>query len=123
MHGKGLPRQVSLLLGKSFGRIVLSNVTLRSRRHYPVKLIVNEIVSLVKIRELEVDSNDIDEHNHELTTEELMELHCVSQQEVIEESLSEEEAVTARQQYSIPIRQMLKGWETFASYIEKHHPN
>ncbi|GBM91802.1 hypothetical protein AVEN_194200-1 [Araneus ventricosus] len=44
---------------------------------------------------LEVDSNDIDElveeHNQELTTEELMELHCVSQQEVMEESLSEEE--------------------------------
>ncbi|GBM49476.1 hypothetical protein AVEN_142614-1 [Araneus ventricosus] len=104
MHGKGLPRQVSLLLGKSFGRIVLSNVTLRSMRHYPVKLIVNEIVSLAKIRELEVDSNDIDEQNQELTTEELMELHCVSQQESIEKSLSEEEAVTARQQYSNAIR-------------------
>ncbi|GBL84896.1 hypothetical protein AVEN_42173-1 [Araneus ventricosus] len=39
--------------------------------------------------------NDIDEleedHNQELTTEELTELHCVSQQEVAEESLSEEE--------------------------------
>ncbi|GBO32294.1 hypothetical protein AVEN_156748-1 [Araneus ventricosus] len=38
----------------------------------------------------EVDSNDIDElaedHNQELTTEELMELHCVSQQEVMEDT-------------------------------------
>ncbi|GBN48674.1 hypothetical protein AVEN_201067-1, partial [Araneus ventricosus] len=45
--------------------------------------IVNEIVSLVKIRGLEVGSNNIDEfveeHNQELSKIELMELHCVSQ--------------------------------------------
>ncbi|GBO02938.1 hypothetical protein AVEN_19528-1, partial [Araneus ventricosus] len=38
--------------------------------------------------------NDIDEleedHNQELTTEELMELHCVSQQEVVQESWTED---------------------------------
>ncbi|GBO19960.1 hypothetical protein AVEN_45192-1 [Araneus ventricosus] len=75
---------------------------------------------------LELDSNYIDElveeHNLELTTEELMELHCVSQQEVMEESLSEKE-VTAKQQSSSAIREILKAWETVASYIEKHHPN
>ncbi|PNF32747.1 hypothetical protein B7P43_G11578 [Cryptotermes secundus] len=61
----------------------------------PVEPVVNEIVSLAKIMGLEVDNNDTDElveeHSQELTTEELMELHCVSQQEAVEESLSEEE--------------------------------
>ncbi|PNF19045.1 hypothetical protein B7P43_G11706 [Cryptotermes secundus] len=72
----------------------------------PVEPVVNEIVSLIKIMGLEVDNNDIDElvekHSQELTTEELMEFHCVSQQEVVEKSLSEEEEeeedVTAKQQ-------------------------
>ncbi|PNF30675.1 hypothetical protein B7P43_G06169 [Cryptotermes secundus] len=53
----------------------------------PVEPVVNEIVSLAKIMGLEVDNNDIDElveeHSQGLTTEELMELHCVSQQEVV----------------------------------------
>ncbi|PNF38060.1 hypothetical protein B7P43_G00349 [Cryptotermes secundus] len=61
----------------------------------PVEPVVNEIVSLAQIIGLEVDNNDIDElveeHSQQLTTEELMELHCVSQQEVVEVSLSEEE--------------------------------
>ncbi|PNF21866.1 hypothetical protein B7P43_G05279 [Cryptotermes secundus] len=92
----------------------------------PVEPVVNEIVSLAKIMGLEVNNNDIDElveeHSQELSTEELMELHCVSQKEVVEESLSEEE-VTAKQQSSGAIREMLKAWETVASYIEKHRPN
>lgn len=33
----------------------------------------------------------VEEYSQELTTEEFMELHCVSRQEVAEESLSEEE--------------------------------
>ncbi|GBO26528.1 hypothetical protein AVEN_253957-1 [Araneus ventricosus] len=79
----------------------------------PVEPAVNEIVSLVKIGGLEVDSNDIDElveeHSQELSTEELAELHCASQQEVVEESLSEkDEEVTAKQQSSDAIREMLK---------------
>ncbi|GBL90288.1 hypothetical protein AVEN_130386-1 [Araneus ventricosus] len=65
----------------------------------------------------------VEEHNQELTTEDLMELHCDSQQEVKEESLSEEEGVTAKQQSSSAIREMLKAWETVESYIEKYHPN
>ncbi|GBM08339.1 hypothetical protein AVEN_108346-1 [Araneus ventricosus] len=66
----------------------------------PVKPVVNEVVSLAKILGLEVEDN-IDEleedHSQELTTEELMELHSVSQQEIVEESLSEKEEVTAKQ--------------------------
>ncbi|PNF33870.1 hypothetical protein B7P43_G07233 [Cryptotermes secundus] len=57
-----------------------------------------------------------------------LELYCVSQQEVVEDSLSEEEEeeeeeVTAKQQSSGAIKEMLKAWEIVASYIEKHHPN
>lgn len=93
----------------------------------PVEPVVNEIVSLATIMGLEVDCSDIEElveeHTQELTTEELMELHCVSQQEVLEESLSEEEEVTEKQQSSAEIREMLKAWETVTSYTEKHHPN
>ncbi|PNF25372.1 hypothetical protein B7P43_G10915 [Cryptotermes secundus] len=38
-------------------------------------------------------------------------------------TILEEEEVTAKQQSSSAIREMLKAWETVASYIEKHHPN
>ncbi|GBM97808.1 hypothetical protein AVEN_250983-1 [Araneus ventricosus] len=86
------PRETPLLLGRSFGRRVLSNMTLGSLRQYSVEPIVHEIVSLAKIRGLEVGSNDIyelvEEHNQELTMLELMELHCVSQQEVMDEELT-----------------------------------
>ncbi|GBN34570.1 hypothetical protein AVEN_19318-1 [Araneus ventricosus] len=101
MSDKELPREPSLLLGRSFGRRVLSNETLRP--------IVNAIVSLAKIRGLEMDSNDIDvqKHNLELNIEGFVELYCVSQQEVMELSLSEEEEVTAKQQSSSAIRERL----------------
>ncbi|GBO45655.1 hypothetical protein AVEN_209119-1, partial [Araneus ventricosus] len=68
---------------------------------------------------LEMDNNDIDElveeRNQELTTEELMELRALCfTDEVIEESLSEEEEkVTEKQPSSSAIREMLKIWETF----------
>ncbi|GBM20010.1 hypothetical protein AVEN_77929-1 [Araneus ventricosus] len=108
MHEKGLPREPSLLLERSFGWRVLSNVTFRSLRQYPVEPIVNMIVSWDKIRGLEMNSNDVNElvveHNQELTG-----LHCVSHQEVMEESLSEEE-VTAKLQSSNTIREVLKAW-------------
>ncbi|GBM34431.1 hypothetical protein AVEN_226847-1 [Araneus ventricosus] len=77
------PRDPSLVNGRSFGWRVLSNVVLRRLRQYPVEDTVNEIVSLVKIRRL------AEEHKEELTTEKLLELHCISQQEVMEERLSE----------------------------------
>ncbi|GBO13693.1 hypothetical protein AVEN_73278-1 [Araneus ventricosus] len=74
-----------------------------------------------KRRKITVDDNDIDglveEHIQELATEALIELHCVSQHEVVEESLSEKEEVTGKQQSSGAIREMLKAWETVASYL------
>ncbi|GBM60638.1 hypothetical protein AVEN_151835-1 [Araneus ventricosus] len=73
--------------------LVLSNVTVRNLRQYPMEPIVNEVVSLAKNTRLEGDNNNIDEiveeHNQELSTKELMKLHCVLQLEVMEESLSE----------------------------------
>ncbi|GBM01739.1 hypothetical protein AVEN_271979-1 [Araneus ventricosus] len=83
-------------------------------------------MSLAKIMVIWV-KNYIDEfeedHSQELTAKELMELRCVSQQEVVEESLLEVDEVTAKQQTSGVIRDMLKAWEIITSYIEKHHPD
>lgn len=59
--------------------------------------VVEEIVSLGVSMGMEVDSDDVEElvedHNIELTTEELRDLHMEQQQEVAEELSSEEEKV------------------------------
>ncbi|GBL94413.1 hypothetical protein AVEN_7381-1 [Araneus ventricosus] len=92
-----------------------------------VELVGNENVSLAMAMRLEVDNNNIDEfveeHSQELTTEGFKAFHHVSQQEDVEESLSEEEKVTAKQQSSDEIREMLKAWKAIASYIKNHHAN
>ncbi|GBM90348.1 hypothetical protein AVEN_47488-1 [Araneus ventricosus] len=63
-----------------------------------------------------MDSNDIYklvEHYQNLSRKEFTELHWVSQQEIMEESKSEEEEeVTAKQPSSSAIRVMLKARET-----------
>ncbi|XP_071441645.1 uncharacterized protein-like [Hetaerina americana] len=68
--------------------------------------VVNEILSLAKFLGLEMNNNDIDEfveeHSQKLTTERLMNFHCVPQEEVEVGSLFEEE-VTAKQQSSCAI--------------------
>ncbi|GBN61602.1 hypothetical protein AVEN_138918-1 [Araneus ventricosus] len=80
------PRKYSLLLRRSFSleSVVACDIK-ESGGQYPVEPIVSKIVSLAKIRVLEMDSNDInvfvEEHNQELTTKEFMKLDCVSQQE------------------------------------------
>ncbi|XP_046989444.1 uncharacterized protein LOC124594967 [Schistocerca americana] len=75
----------------------------------PVEPVVNEIMSLAKRMGLEMKNNDIDElvedHSQEMTTEELVELQCVSQKEAVESSSEEEEEVTAKQQSSGTIRE------------------
>jgi hypothetical protein len=92
----------------------------------PVHHIVNEIVSLFEMIGSKMDNNDIEElveeHRQELTTEELTELHRVSQKET-ERSLSGMEEVIAELTPSGEIKKMLKSWETVALYIEKHHPD
>ncbi|GBN67646.1 hypothetical protein AVEN_51420-1 [Araneus ventricosus] len=98
MYRKGSPREPSLLLGRSFDWRVLSNATLRSLRQYCGAYSQRDCV-FGQDRGLKEDSNDVDElveeHNQEPITEELMKLHYVSQQEIMEESLSEKEEVTA----------------------------
>ncbi|GBM32881.1 hypothetical protein AVEN_21748-1 [Araneus ventricosus] len=87
-----------------------------------VKHVINQIASLYKIMGMEVDNNDIyelvEEHSQEVTTEELMELHCVSQPEVVEESLSEEERPPiSRDIENKTVRESLslKNWIDFAN--------
>ncbi|GBN02295.1 hypothetical protein AVEN_70734-1 [Araneus ventricosus] len=67
-----------------------------------------------------------EDHSQELITEttaESLRAWMVFQQEVVEESFSEEEAeVTAKQQSYGAIREMLKERETVALYIEKWIP-
>ncbi|GBN25506.1 hypothetical protein AVEN_256383-1 [Araneus ventricosus] len=72
--------------------------------------------------EVEKDIDELEEpHSQELTTEEVTELRYGSQQEVLEEILSEEEDVTTNQQSSGSITKMLKAWATLASNIKQHH--
>jgi hypothetical protein len=86
----------------------------------PVDHIVNEIVSLTEIMRLEVDKNDVEEfveeHSQELTTEDLTELHCVSQKKP-NWSLSGMEKVRVEPIRSGETKEMLKSWETVALYI------
>ena len=81
--------------------------------------VVDEIVSLGKIMELEVNEGDIQElveHVQELNTDEMMDLHREQQQEVMEEiSSEEEEKKTEESLTSNEIRKMCKMWETVQS--------
>ncbi|GBM76536.1 hypothetical protein AVEN_145690-1 [Araneus ventricosus] len=66
-------------------KVVECDIEVSETLSLPVEPVVNEMLSLAKIRGLEEDGNDIDdlmeEHSQELTTGELMELRYVSQQE------------------------------------------
>uniref|UniRef100_T1HWD4 DDE-1 domain-containing protein n=1 Tax=Rhodnius prolixus TaxID=13249 RepID=T1HWD4_RHOPR len=64
------------------------------------------------------------DHSQELSTEELVELQHISQQELVEENLlDKEEKISEEQQSSSAIREMLKAWETVATHVENYHPN
>ncbi|XP_036212432.1 tigger transposable element-derived protein 1-like isoform X2 [Myotis myotis] len=86
--------------------------------------VVEDIVSLGKSMGLEVDDDDVEElvedHNTELTTEELQDLQREQQQPAAEERSSEE----GRE--DIPtslIKGMLGKWGEMQSFIEKYHPD
>lgn len=90
--------------------------------------VVDDIVSLGKTLGLEVNEADIqelvEEHEQELTTDELMDLHREQQQEIMEDiSSEEEEKKTEESLTSNEIREMCKMWETVQNFVEKHHPN
>ncbi|GBL77245.1 hypothetical protein AVEN_94553-1, partial [Araneus ventricosus] len=105
----------------SFDRSASSNVRREIDSTYGA--CCQRIVHLSKIMGQGVgnDSDELEEdHSQVLTIEELTGFHCVSQQEVVEETLSEEEGkVTAKQQSSDEIKEKMKEWDIFASYIEK----
>ncbi|GBM09888.1 hypothetical protein AVEN_241213-1 [Araneus ventricosus] len=78
--------------------------------------------SLWKIQEMTC-SWLVEEHKQKQITKEFTELYYVSQKDVVDESLLEEEEVTAKQSSSGAIKETLKAWEIAALCIEKHHPN
>lgn len=86
--------------------------------------IVEDIVSMGKSMGLEVNNEDIEElveeHNQDLTTEELQELHREQQKVFMHEVSSEEEKVEIT---SAEIQEICAMWSKVSSFCEKHHPN
>ncbi|XP_066960110.1 uncharacterized protein [Macrobrachium rosenbergii] len=83
---------------------------------------VEEIVSVAKSMGLEVSSDDIEElvteHNTELTTDKLQELHEEQQKILAEEVSGEEES---KESTSKEIKETFLHWEKFQAFFEKHH--
>ena len=75
---------------------------------------------------LEVNDNDIqelvEEHDQDLTTDKLMDLHHEQLQEVMQEILSAEEEEEKKRREepltSNEIREMCKMWETVQNFVE-----
>ncbi|XP_054568220.1 uncharacterized protein LOC114233609 [Eptesicus fuscus] len=78
-----------------------------------------------KVHGLEVDDDDgeelVEDHNTDLTTEELQDLQKEQQQTAAEELSSEEEG---REDFPTSlIKEMLGKWGEMQSFVEKYHPN
>ena len=88
--------------------------------------VLEEIVSLGKSMGLEVDEADvddlIDEHEEELTTDELKELQTMQHTEVLHEISSEEEVVPEEIIPSREIKDVLAKWQEVSDFVEKKHP-
>jgi len=65
----------------------------------------------------------VKEHNTELTTEELQDLHKEQQQEVAEELSSEEEKNNEGSITTADIKELLGYWSKTLNHVEKWHPN
>ncbi|XP_008104049.2 tigger transposable element-derived protein 1 [Anolis carolinensis] len=91
----------------------------------PEELVVGEIVSIGKSMGLEVDEGDvhdlIEQHNEELTTEELQELQEQQHAEVLQE-INAEEPEAEEVIHTSEIKEMLGMWEKISDFIEKKHP-
>jgi hypothetical protein len=89
--------------------------------------VVEDIVSLGQFMSLEVDEEDVEElvkeHNTELTTEKLQDLHIEQQQEVAEELSSEEEKNNEGSIITADIKEQLGYWSKTHNLVEKWHPN
>jgi len=83
-------------------------------------------VSLGKSMGLEVHEGDvnelIEEHEEELSTDELKELQTMQHTEVLQEISSKEEAEPEEVISTSEIKEMLAMWEKLSSFIEKKHP-
>ncbi|GBO03592.1 hypothetical protein AVEN_109194-1 [Araneus ventricosus] len=127
MYGKRSPREPPHLLGRSLGRRILSNVTFRSLKQYPLEPAIDEIASLAKIKGLKMDSNDIDEAcgraqpRAEHRRAYRVALFSTTGNNGGEFVIVGEGNSIATIFYAI--REMLKAWVTIVSYIEKPHPN
>ena len=85
---------------------------------------VEEIVSLGKAMGLDVDEEDIDdlveEHNDELSTDELQELVAMQTAAAVEELEEDEEEAEVLP--SAEIRDILRQFHNVVDYVEKNHP-
>ena len=92
----------------------------------PEDAVLEEILSLGKSMGLEVDEADVndlvEEHQQELTTDELQELQTMLQSEVVEEMSSEEE-VEVEEVSSREIKEILAKWQDVSDFVEKKHPD
>ena len=88
--------------------------------------VLDEIVSLGKSMGLEVDEGDVnelvEEHQEELTTEDLVELQSMQQAEALQQISSEEEAEEEEVVSSREIKEVLAKWQDVSDFIEKRHP-
>ncbi|KAM6451670.1 uncharacterized protein PHA67_018236 [Liasis olivaceus] len=86
----------------------------------------SEIVSMCKNMGLDVDGADIEElvedHEEELTTEELAELQSEQQKMLVEEHSTEEEEDTEEVSSDV-IKSIMEKWNECQDFFEKHHPN
>ncbi|KAJ4447593.1 hypothetical protein ANN_09600 [Periplaneta americana] len=83
--------------------------------HSEESAVVEETVTLGTTLELEVNADDIqklvEEHNQELTTDEMMNLHCEQQQEAME-GISSEEEEEKREDEFLASNEIKEGTET-----------
>uniref|UniRef100_A0A670I9I9 DDE-1 domain-containing protein n=1 Tax=Podarcis muralis TaxID=64176 RepID=A0A670I9I9_PODMU len=90
----------------------------------PESTVVQDIVALGRTMGLEVTEEDISElvkeHDHELTTQELVELQAEAAQE--QASLEEEEATEERLS-SKELRDICLKWKDVQAFAQRHHPD
>ncbi|KAF2366173.1 DDE superfamily endonuclease domain [Trinorchestia longiramus] len=84
--------------------------------------IVDDIVSIGQSMGLEIDSEDVEDHSTELTTEELVSLHK-EQEKAVTESISSWEKDEKEDTPSSVIEEMCAKWGELQAFVEKTLPN
>ncbi|CAH2248995.1 tigger transposable element-derived 1-like [Pelobates cultripes] len=91
----------------------------------PESAVLEEIVSLGRTMDLEVTEEDVyelvEEHDRDLTTEELVEL----QKEAMEEQIAfeEEEKMNEEQLSSTELKEACQMWVNLQTFVQQHHPD